>query len=543
MAFQLTPYAVVLGITALIAAGVAIAAWRRRHACGASLPFILLMVAVTGYAVDAAVESAAIPLALKIACSKLEYVASSSVITFFLLFAIQFTDKQQWLKPRNIALLWVMPVLNMTLAATNEWHHLVWTGFLPGAAGSNQVIYQHGPGFFGIMAWDYLYTSIAGMLLIRAALQTSLLHRQQARLLLLGAIVPLIGSSLYMLNLSPPGLNITPLSFMGSGLIYFVGLFHFRMFDLIPVARDVLIESMSDGVLVLDLKSRIVDINLAAQDILGISSSCIGKPGQFALPCWSEIAQLTQNFTADNPSLLLKPSPDCYVEVHSISLRNRNQGLTGHLIVMRDVTQRHEVELQLRHANYRLKRQLREIERLQVKLKEQATRDSLTGLFNRRYFDERLPKELKRAAREGYSVAVILFDLDFFKRINDTFSHHAGDEALRVFAKLLQRHCRGIDIVCRYGGEEFVLALPGTSLAQAYQRAEGIRLDCQSTSVKYEGEKIPLTVSGGVGIFPKTGKTYDELLKAVDKALYQAKLEGRNCIRQAGLINLPADRL
>ncbi|HEY9761078.1 MAG TPA: histidine kinase N-terminal 7TM domain-containing protein [Trichocoleus sp.] len=533
MAFQFTLSALVLGITALMSAGVAVAAWRRRETCTASLPFILLMVAVTGYATNAALESAVVSLAAKIMYSKLEYVASGSVITFFLLFAMRFTGEQRWLKPRNTAWLWVIPVLNMALAATNEWHRWIWPDFLPGPMGSNQLIYQHGPGFFWIMAWAYFYTLWAGLLLTKAALRSSLIHRQQSCLLLLGAVVPLIGGSLYMLDLSPPGLNITPISFLGSGLIYFAGLFRLRMFDLIPVARDVLIESMIDGVLVLDLKNRIVDMNLAAQRFLRVTSNCIGEPGKLTLPHWPELAELTQNLLADNAEMLLEPTPGCYLEVHSIPLRNHNQVLTGHLIVMRNVTQRHQIEVELRQANQRLKKQLHEIKRLQVKLKEQAIRDSLTGLFNRRYFDERLPKELKRAAREDYPVAVILFDLDFFKHINDTFSHHAGDEALRTFAKLLQHHCRGVDIACRYGGEEFVLALPGMSLMQAHQRAEEIRLDCQAAYVTYENQRIPLTVSGGIGVFPKTGETYDEVLKMVDEALYQAKSEGRNCIRQA----------
>lgn len=533
MAFQFTPYAAVLGITALISAGVSLAAWRRRYTCTASLPFVLLMVAITGYATDAALESAATSLAAKIVYSKLEYVASGCVITLFLLFAVQFTGKQSWLKPRNIVLLWVIPVLNMVLVATNEWHHLVWTDFLPGPVGSNQVIYQHGPGFFWVMAWVYLYTNLAGFFLIQAALQPSLLHRQQSRLMLLGAVVPLVGGSLYMLNLSPPGLNITPLSFMGTGLIYFTGFFRFHIFDLVPIARDVLIESMSDGVLVLDLKNRILDINPVAQHFFGVTANCIGQSGELTLSHWAAIAQLAQKTTLGNSELLLKLDPNCYLEVRTVPLRDRNWVLTGHLIVMRDVTQRHQIEIELRQANQRLKKQLSEIERLQVKLKEQAIRDSLTGLFNRRYFDERVPKELKQAAKEGQTVAVILFDLDFFKGINDTFSHHAGDEALRTFARILQSHCRLVDIACRYGGEEFVLALPGMSLVQAHQRAEDIRLSCQAADVKYENQRIPLTASGGVGIFPTMGKTYDELLKVVDKALYQAKLEGRNCIRQA----------
>ncbi|HEY9735784.1 MAG TPA: histidine kinase N-terminal 7TM domain-containing protein, partial [Trichocoleus sp.] len=406
--FQHTPYAAVLGITAFISAGVALAAWRRRHLSPASPPFVGLMIAIAAYATVAALEAAAVPLPLKIFWSKLEYVGSGSVITFFLIFALRFTEWRSWLKSSNARCLWFMPICNAVLVATNDWHGLVWVGFLGGPAGSNLLIYQHGPGFFWIMAWVYAYTLLGGLLLLRTALRPSRLQRQQARLVLLGAVVPLFSSGLYMLDLGPPGLNLAPLSFMLTGIINFISLFCFRMFDLIPVARDVLIESMGDGVLVLDLKHRIVDINPTAQRFFGVTTRMLGQPADLVLPHWKVIAEALMS-PAHHSEIVLGSAPHSYLELRATPLCDRTYdctslgasaaSVTGHLLVLRDITQRHRVEMELRRANERLQQQLLENQALQVQLRQQATRDGLTNLFNRRYFEEVLPRELVQATQ------------------------------------------------------------------------------------------------------------------------------------------------
>jgi len=178
-----------------------------------------------------------------------------------------------------------------------------------------------------------------------------------------------------------------------------------------------------------------------------------------------------------------------------------------------------------------LRLQVLEIETLQAQLQKQAMQDGLTGLFNRRYFDSSLQRELVRAAQESYPVAVILMDIDYFKKVNDTFGHQAGDRVLQVFADLLRQYSRSSDIVCRYGGEEFVLALPGITLNNAFQRAEQIRLSFQAARIKFGDREINTTVSGGICVFPDNAKIGDDLLLLADKALYAAKAYGRNCIK------------
>jgi diguanylate cyclase (GGDEF)-like protein len=167
--------------------------------------------------------------------------------------------------------------------------------------------------------------------------------------------------------------------------------------------------------------------------------------------------------------------------------------------------------------------------KLRERLQFQAVRDPLTGLFNRRYLDETLTRELQRAARHGYSIGVIMLDVDHFKQINDTYGHSAGDTMLAAIGAFLQGHTRGEDIACRYGGEEFTLVLPAASLEDTYARAEEIRLGAQQLSVRYKDHTLDkISISLGVATFPAHGTTIGALLRAADAALYRAKTQGRN---------------
>jgi diguanylate cyclase (GGDEF)-like protein/PAS domain S-box-containing protein len=170
-----------------------------------------------------------------------------------------------------------------------------------------------------------------------------------------------------------------------------------------------------------------------------------------------------------------------------------------------------------------------ERKQMELALHERAIRDGLTGLYNRRYLDEMLPRELHHAASYRQSVGLIMLDIDHFKRCNDTYGHDAGDTLLRTVSTFLQGHTRDGDLICRYGGEEFTLALPGASLADTLQRAEQIRAGIEAQVVAYDGHPmLQVTVSLGVAVFPDHGTTADDLIRAADQALYQAKHSGRN---------------
>ncbi len=169
------------------------------------------------------------------------------------------------------------------------------------------------------------------------------------------------------------------------------------------------------------------------------------------------------------------------------------------------------------------------LQQREQKLHEQAISDPLTGLYNRRYLSEVLPRELLRARRSGMPVAMILIDIDHFKRINDSFGHKAGDIALTAIGALLKSKVRGSDIACRFGGEEFALVLPETDVDVAERRAEDLRVAIGSLDLTYMEKPIGgITASLGIALFPHHSEDTDSLLRAADEALYAAKGAGRN---------------
>lgn len=172
--------------------------------------------------------------------------------------------------------------------------------------------------------------------------------------------------------------------------------------------------------------------------------------------------------------------------------------------------------------------------RLRETLRQQSIRDSLTGLFNRRYLDETLPREILRAARTGSTLGVMMVDIDYFKQLNDTHGHDAGDAVLSALGRFLQHHVRGDDIACRYGGEEFTLILPGASLDAVCDRAEQLRVGVHSLVVRFNNTQLDtITLSLGVAMWPQHGETEGLLLQAADAALYRAKQGGRNRVEIA----------
>ncbi|MDO8789442.1 MAG: diguanylate cyclase [Sulfuritalea sp.] len=188
----------------------------------------------------------------------------------------------------------------------------------------------------------------------------------------------------------------------------------------------------------------------------------------------------------------------------------------------------------LEGANAILHDQIGKIHDLQEKLREQANRDSLTGLFNRRYLEGTLERELARCRREGAPLSMVLLDIDHFKLVNDTYGHQAGDEVLRVFGRLLLEHARAEDIVCRYGGEEFLLVLPKMPLDIAFERAAQLLKIFQETVVSYGDLRIRITASIGIAATPGHSDSVEGLIRCADQALYQAKRNGRNLVMVYG---------
>jgi diguanylate cyclase (GGDEF)-like protein len=528
MYYHIVPYCIAEFVTAVIALIVAVLAWHRRSAPG-GIQLALLMAAIFEWALCASFEAAAVDQATKIFWSQVEYIGAHTAPAFLLLFALRYTQDDKWLTPRIKAVLFLPALLTVGLAFTNQWHHLIWTGFTPGPAGSNSLIYEHGPWFWVEILIIYTILFYATRTLIRNTLRARGPYQVQTITLLVASITPWVGTFMYLFFNPFPGLDLTSISFTFTGLILLLSMLRFQLLDLAPIARETLVENMKDGVLVLDGSNRLIDFNAAAKTLFSnLSASDLGQDIDKLL---ADRQTILESLKETDDKLIELPLTDAawqYADIQIAPLRRRKEKTIGKLVIFRDATSRKLAEVALQQANQRLQTQLDEINNLQIQLRDQAMHDMVTGMLNRRYLEEILEKEIARAKREGYPISLVMVDIDHFKIINDTFGHKAGDQILQALSAMLCRHIRKADIACRYGGDEFVLALPNLTKEIAFQRAEVWRIAFQDMRLDCQGKEVHATISSGIAIFPENGGSFDLLLAAADKAMYAAKAAGRN---------------
>jgi diguanylate cyclase (GGDEF)-like protein/PAS domain S-box-containing protein len=288
-------------------------------------------------------------------------------------------------------------------------------------------------------------------------------------------------------------------------------------------------EHIPEMVFVVDAHDRVVDANLMAQKWLG--KSIKDMSGQDPVDVFRSWPQLLNRFfftEFSREEIEIPGMPPRTLEIVVTPIYNRLNTLEGRVIVARDITERKALENELKKVNTSLQNQLNENEKLRAKLQEQAIRDPLTGAFNRRYFSEALDQESARSVRENSPFSILILDVDHFKQFNDTYGHKCGDIVLQALATFLNENTRQGDIVCRYGGEEFVILMTDVTSEDAYKRAEIFRKQFAGTTVQYEGKELKCAFSAGIASYPAHASTGEALLTHADQALYFSKANGRN---------------
>jgi len=285
------------------------------------------------------------------------------------------------------------------------------------------------------------------------------------------------------------------------------------------VFSDSLIASQPDLFFVLDQTGRFIRWNGRMRDVLGYSDTQLAVTNALAVihePDRPSVTQKIQEaFEQGAATIDARIVSMAGVRNYTFNATRTDTAKGAYLVgIGTDITERKRAE--------------GEVQKLQEQLREQALHDPLTGLYNRRYLDESIGREMIRAERYGRPIGIVMCDIDHFKIVNDTHGHLVGDEILRMFAELLKKNSRGSDIVCRFGGEEFLLLLPDMPPDIAYQRAEQLRTALAAKRITSGGAVIQVTASFGVAAFPENGKTIDSLIGAVDAAMYQAKEAGRD---------------
>lgn len=502
-------------VAALIPAFIGVCAWRRRGNPGATtLAYLMWSLSAWSalHALELAPRWGQADQTLQLA----EQMVLLAVAPLWFVFTLRHTGRERQLTRLRMALLASVPLVTLALilsgyAPLRSLDALAGQGDLTGAA----------------LLWlwvDLAYRAtlvLAGTaFLVLTVLGSRKLYALQSLFLLAGMLPPWAAVAIHQLGSLDDTLDdfILPGALAASGLALAWALFRHRLLDLSPMARDTLVEDMSDGTLALDLQNRIVDLNPAAEGILGCPASKVlgedfgrtmaslgatlgGDGGHAFLKRYEEHGQASEEMRVEGGESVR------HYDLALSGLRDAEGKRTGHLMVLHEVTER----------------------RLAVERLDRLARyDTLTGLPNRAYFHERLSEEMSRARRRRSPFALLFLDLDRFKAVNDSLGHEAGDLLLQEAARRIKQGVREYDFVARLAGDEFTVILPEVAeTADAASVADRI-VATLAEPFDLAGKVIEVTTSIGISFFPEDGTDPATLVRNADAAMYQAKQAGKN---------------
>jgi len=668
-----TPHAAILHLTALISAVIGFMVLRRRNTPGGTVLAVLLFT-VAEWSFASGLEAAVVGIPSKIFWSKIEYLGAVSAPTIFFIFVQEYIRKDSWLKGRFLILLSIVPLAGF-IAATTGWRNLIWNSFTPISNQNNTILYGHGIGYFILIAYDYLIISVGIVILVKAWLQAKSPYRSQVGILLLASLFPFAGGIIY--SFVPnflPGLDLTPVTFSVSGLVIAFDILQFRLLDIAPIAREILVDNMEEGVLVLSTQNRILDINLVAQNMLGaISQKVLGQPADEVLKFWPSLSNYLQENNKVDTELRLDTDPSRHLHLHISPLFNKRGNLIGKLLVFHDVSQRYRMEAELARTVEELgilnnislaitsgldmehvlitlheqckqvahmdifyvalydeehsliqvplffeqdhyvegasrdfkdrpgvigsaiqgrktlilnnsikqdtrplqmeqsllevptrtyigiplilrervigvmsiqsyqpnafsKDQIRLLERIAIQaaiaienarlyseVQRLAIIDELTGIYNYRGLKELGTREVERAIRFHRPLSVLFFDIDNFHTFNNTYNHSTGNIVLQNIVQRCHTILRSVDILTRFGGDEFVALLPETDISNAEVVARRMVKEITAHKITTPFGEMNVTISIGLTTLTDDNNTLPALIDRANHAEHQAK--------------------
>jgi diguanylate cyclase (GGDEF)-like protein len=487
--------------------------WKRKASSGKAAGYFSLGLAAAAiYTFGYSMELSSNTLSDVMFWVRFQHLGIQLLTPFWLLFTLCITGHEQIITRGRVILLFLIPVFmifaTQTLGTLNLVHlnpRLITIGPITSFTYDRGILIYIGLAYINVcmLASLILFT----IMLIRSATT----FRSQAVLFWIGSMIPFVTEFHYNIGLSPYNIDTIPFALTISGLIFSIGLFRFHLLDIVPLARDVIFDSIKDGVIVLDNSNRIIDMNTSVQNMLpGVSKTLIGKSINETLTNFKTLADFAVGNDAGSIEIVKEGTGGSVNYLGTISsLHDSNHNQVGKIITLHDNT---------------LARQLLD------QLEELAARDSLTGIYNRRSFDQLATQKMFNLQTPDSRMSLIMFDLDHFKNINDTYGHSAGDLALKTIASICQKLLRQGDILGRYGGEEFVIFLPETDLPSALVIAERLRSGINKQEILYEEHSFTLSASLGVASCSQdSGRlTLDEFIQQADRAVYRAKQAGRN---------------
>ncbi len=350
MHFQYVPYIWPFIISAFITLGLGAYAFRHRTVRGA-LPFGICMLLTALWSGSYAMEISGTDLATKILGANMQSIAYSINPVLWLIMVFLFIERDQWLSRRNILFLLILPILTLVVAWTNGMHGLMRQNIYLDISGAFPIMAKtYGPWFWLIAAYSYCLNILSELLLGLSVLRKSALYREQALALFIGLALIFLQNALYIFGIHPvSSYDLTSLTAGVSGMIIAWGIFRFRLFDIVPVARENIIENMEDGMIVLDAQNRIADMNRSAKHIFGSSSiNAIGVDAQEFFTKWPALAEICRTRNNMPGELLLQnQGEDRTFEISLLPLSDRKDKHSGLTIILHDVTERKMVQTRL----------------------------------------------------------------------------------------------------------------------------------------------------------------------------------------------------
>ncbi|MBB6733034.1 histidine kinase N-terminal 7TM domain-containing protein [Cohnella zeiphila] len=443
-----------------------------------------------------------------------EYVGMPFIPPLCLILSCHYIGLGKLFNRRTVSLLLMIPALTLLAVSTNDFHHLFYRSvFLRAGTPSPMVDLQLGDWYIvhGVYTVACLLGSV--FLLGRHWKKTKKTYRKQLLALIFSVLLPVLAAFLYLVGATPNGMDPVPPLTCLTSLAMAWSIFRNDMLTVVPVARDTIFDSMRDGVMVLDSADRLIDYNQAAAAILpSLALSSIGQSidriwkkeqgGDFPLP-----RDADGNERDERQIDWADANGRSHYSLRSSPVVRGKRRESARIIVMLNMTEQ---------------------KRLQDRLQQLAYYDDLTRIYNRGHFI-RLGKQLLERMRDaGIPISLVLFDIDHFKRINDTYGHETGDEALRHVVSSCRDKLGADDLFARYGGEEFVVCLPGASIGKAAATAERLRLAIAERPLESAHGPIAITASFGVAEASRVEDSLKQLLREADEALYSSKRDGRN---------------
>lgn len=469
--------------------------------------FSCLNLSITFYSFGYAMELHSNSLSHMLFWNYIQYIGLSFLPALWVMFSLIYNNKQ--LRFVTKICLFLIPILTLLFRYTSSMNHLYYVSAQFTTNKYFPVLYiQKGPWYWVQSIFITFCFILTNYLYFDKYQNSTGLIRRQSQILLIASFLPWISLLMDLLNLSPLNIDFGPFALTSSVVLFFIAFLRYQLLNIKPLARNKVFESTDDGIIVLDTNYYIIDYNPSAASICSaLIDNTIGMDVRKVLGEYKGLIHSILNSVECQCDV---NEPKGNYRVNTVKILEPNGRVVGHIATLTNITKYMDMMEELNYL---------------------ASRDTLTGVLNRRQFNELSSHELEKSSHNHHPLSMIILDLDYFKKVNDDYGHQAGDLVLQKVASICHNSIRSSDILGRYGGEEFIIILPETTLVDCQMISNRILSNIAAEEIFYEGKCIRVTASlGVVGINSVTNESLDYFLKRADQALYRAKSDGRNCI-------------